>query len=67
MAGKQLGKGAYGSVQLAAHNKTGVFVAIKQVDKAFVQQVGKVKHVIREKELLFELQHPNIISLYATF
>ena len=40
---------------MAAHNKTGVHVAIKVVDKAFVQQVGKVKHVIREKELLFEL------------
>ena len=29
--------------------------------------LNKEKHVLREKNLLAELKHPNIIELYSTF
>jgi serine/threonine protein kinase len=38
-------------------------VAIKQIEKQQIQQVGKTRSVFREKDLLFELDHPFIIKL----
>lgn len=62
-----LGQGAYGQVQHAQEVKGGRDVAIKIVSIATITRFNKEKHVFREKALLNELHHPNIIELYATF
>ena len=63
---KELGKGAYGKVNLCKDKKTDELVAIKSVSKDYVAKLGKIKHVFREKDLLSELIHPFIIKLKDT-
>lgn len=42
-------------------------VAIKAVSIRKILELNKERHILREKELLMELKHPNIIELYTTF
>ena len=64
--GKVLGQGAYGKVILSKVNATGETVAIKEVNKDQIVQLGKRKHIFREKNLLNEMDHPFIIKLIGT-
>jgi serine/threonine protein kinase len=41
-------------------------VAIKLVSKEQIAQLGKMRHVFREKDLLFELKSQYVIELLAT-
>lgn len=65
--GKLLGRGAYGVVNLATEKDTGITVAIKTVRMSQVLELGKERHILREKNLLNTLQHPTIIKLLKTF
>lgn len=62
-----LGRGAYGVVNLATEKDTGNTVAIKSVSIEQVSQLGKERHIFREKELLNSLNHSSIIKLLKTF
>jgi serine/threonine protein kinase len=42
-------------------------VAIKAVSIRKILELNKERHILREKELLMELKHPNIIELFTTF
>ena len=42
-------------------------VAIKTVSIQKICDIGKERHIMREKELLKTLKHPNIIELYGAF
>lgn len=42
-------------------------MAIKTVRMSQVLELGKQRHILREKELLNTLQHPTIIKLLKTF
>jgi serine/threonine protein kinase len=42
-------------------------VAIKIVSIATITHFSKERHVLREKELLNELRHPNVVELFQTF
>ena len=42
-------------------------MAVKIVSIATIARFGKERHVFREKAILNELHHANIIELYATF
>ena len=64
--GQVLGQGAYGKVILSTEKATGTTVAIKEVNKEQILQLGKQRHIFREKELLFEMDHPFIIKLLGT-
>ena len=64
--GKTVGQGAYGRVCIAKDKVSGNVVAIKLVSKEQIQQLGKMRHVFREKDLLFELKSQYVIELLAT-
>ena len=64
--GQVLGQGAFGKVFLATDNTSKQTVAIKEVSKKQIQELGKVRHIFREKNLLNEMDHPFIIKLVGT-
>lgn len=64
--GQVLGQGAYGKVILSTEKESGKVVAIKEVNKKQIISLGKSRHIFREKDLLFEMDHPFIIKLLGT-
>jgi serine/threonine protein kinase len=56
-----IGEGAFGEVSLAVENATKQTVAIKAVSIRKILELNKERHILREKELLKDLKHPNII------
>jgi 3-phosphoinositide dependent protein kinase-1 len=65
---KELGRGAYAKVDLAKYksNKTEL-IAIKILDKHFMDKLNKSHEAYIEKEILRKVNHPNVISLISTF
>lgn len=64
---KEVGEGSYGRVYLAKRVSDGKKVAIKMLDKHHLIKSHKVEHVMREKKILSEFTHPNLIELVGTF
>lgn len=62
-----IGEGAFGEVSLAVEKESKRNVAIKSVSIRKILELNKERHILREKELLMDLKHPNIIQLYTTF
>lgn len=68
-----LGMGAFGKVWLTSHetlNKDGdetLPYALKQLDKHQLIQSKQVKGVIREKEIMYSIEHPFLIQLVSSF
>lgn len=60
---RTIGKGIFSSVKLAKHTITGIFVAIKIIDKSCLSPEN-LKKVYRESDILKELHHSNIVKLY---
>jgi serine/threonine protein kinase len=60
---KIVGEGAFGKVILGKHKQTQHMVAIKQISQQQINELGKVRSIYREKDLLFELDHQFIIKL----
>ena len=52
-----LDSGAYGVVKLAKHKLINKPVALKIIDADKLEKVGKTRHVFREKDLLYQLNH----------
>jgi tRNA A-37 threonylcarbamoyl transferase component Bud32 len=65
--GKLLGRGAFGKVSLGMHKITNQLVAIKSINKEFLEEERSRRKVAKEVSILKKLQHPNIINLYETF
>ncbi|CAI2363276.1 unnamed protein product [Moneuplotes crassus] len=64
---KEVGEGSYGRVYLAKRVSDKKKVAIKMLDKHHLIKSHKVEHVMREKKILSEFAHPNLIELVGTF
>lgn len=62
-----LGKGSYGFVQLVKHVKTGKTFALKAVSKQRIVETKQKAHVMDEKNLMTQLNHPFMVKLLATF
>ena len=62
-----LGEGAFGTVTAAYDKIKKRKVAIKSVNIMKTIELHKERHVLRERELMNELSHPNIIKLLQTF
>lgn len=61
--GSQLGKGSYGVVYMGYHRDTAKRYAIK-----LSMSVGFLRHrVEREYKLLKDIDHPNVVRLYAVY
>ena len=48
----KLGKGAYGQVHLVKNKNSDQLFALKEVDRLFVEKVGKVESIFRERDIL---------------
>ncbi|KAF8455048.1 kinase-like domain-containing protein [Kalaharituber pfeilii] len=65
---KCLGKGAYGTVLLVRHIKTGKLYAQKQLKKASLITTKKlVEQTMTERQILEAIRHPFIVKLYYAF
>ncbi|KAF4320499.1 hypothetical protein BBO99_00008053, partial [Phytophthora kernoviae] len=62
-----LGVGTYGVVKLAKHKPSGMSVALKVLSKEHVVATRQEKHILRERAVHLQLQHPLIARLYGTF
>jgi serine/threonine protein kinase len=60
---KKIGNGKFGLVKLGENKKTHQKVAIKIIDKSFLNVVDK-NSIITEAEVMTYLRHPNVIQLY---
>lgn len=62
-----LGNGAYGEVMLAEKKEGGQIVAIKKLEKEFMEKEKKMYQVLNERTIMAELSHPGIPKLYSFF
>ncbi|KAI8914348.1 kinase-like domain-containing protein [Gorgonomyces haynaldii] len=63
--GDRIGRGAYGDVFIGLNLHTWEMMAIKEVDTARLQRLGKGKKIAditHEMEILQSLEHPNIVK-----
>lgn len=64
---KVLGKGSFGEVILCKDKITGQECAVKVISKRQVKHKTDKDSLLREVQLLKELDHPNIMKLFAFF
>lgn len=66
---KVLGEGQFGIVFLVAYRGKGIteLFALKTVSRAKIVQYGIESHIVNEKKVLEELDHPNILKLHKTY
>ena len=62
-----LGEGSFGKVYLGIEKNTQHKYALKVINKYHLQKNNKTESAFRERDLLKELRHPNIIEQYSTF
>lgn len=62
-----LGRGTFGTVQLARHLDTGATVAVKTLARRLVHELHQEKNIMREQSVHLGLAHPFVAKLYATF
>ncbi|XP_053625457.1 serine/threonine-protein kinase PLK4 [Plodia interpunctella] len=64
---EHLGKGGFAHVYRARCRKTGLFVAIKMIDKALMARANMIGRVRQEVTIHSRLKHPAILELYTFF
>ena len=62
-----LGVGTFSRVNLVEHKRTGKTYALKRMEKRTIEQLKQKTHIMNEKKILEEMDHPFIIQLHATF
>lgn len=65
--GRMLGKGAFGKVNLGMHKLARKLVAIKSMNKQFLNDERSRKKVMQEVSIIKRTRHPNVVKLYETF
>ena len=64
---KELGMGSFGTVYLVSHKKTKAQYALKAIDKTVEENLEEKANFNREVEIMYKLNHPNIVKLYGHF
>ncbi|KOB74646.1 Polo-like kinase 4 [Operophtera brumata] len=64
---EHLGKGGFAHVYRARCRHTGLFVAIKMIDKALMASAGMIGRVRQEVTIHSRLKHPAILELHTFF
>lgn len=64
---KTLGKGGFGKVYLVEQKSTKKLYALKTIKKLFIIEKKQFEQVKREKEILYEANHPFLVGLQAAF
>jgi len=62
--GPQIGAGSFGTVRKCTHIKTGQIRAVKLLQK---DSAMKAEIILKELEILRDLDHPNIVKLYEYY
>ena len=62
-----LGKGAFGKVNLGMHKIARKLVAIKSMNKDFLNDEKSKKKLMQEVSIIKRTRHPNVVKLYETF
>ena len=65
--GKKLGEGRFSIVKLATHSLTNQPVAIKILDKTKIVEKEDLERIIREMEMLAELDNDHVIKVYQIY
>jgi serine/threonine protein kinase len=65
--GELLGKGAFGRVILGVHVLTGLKVAIKLIEKSYMQEERRRRKVFQEILAMRSIRSPYILPLYEVF
>jgi len=64
--GEEIGRGAFSVVKRAKHKKTGREVAVKFIEKKYVDKQDLML-LGREIDIMKKLDHPNVLKLYEVF
>jgi len=64
---KTIGTGSFGRVHLVKSKTNGKFYAMKAIPKARIAKEQQIEHILEEKRILSELNHPLFIKLLGTF
>ena len=64
---KLIGKGAFGKVVLGIHKLTGKYVAIKEIEKKYIQDEFSQHKVFQEIYILKKIRHAHVIRLLEVF
>jgi serum/glucocorticoid-regulated kinase 2 len=64
---KTLGKGGFGKVYLVEKKDTKELFALKTIKKLFIIEKKQFDQVKREKEILYEANHPFLVGLKSAF
>ena len=62
-----LGKGSYGTVRLVKLNSSGKHYALKCMLIEQIEKANHQNHLINERKVMKELDHPFMPKLYTTF
>ena len=66
-AGKMLGRGAFGKVNLGMHKLTRKLVAIKSINQEYLTDDKQRSKIMHEVGILLRLRHESVVKLYETF
>jgi len=61
--GTTLGRGSYAKVVQARNSKTGEQVAMKIMDRKFIERENVIEYVKKEISVMHSLKHPNVVAL----
>ena len=64
---KTLGTGTFSVVKLGIHRITQKKVAIKILDKNKIESKDDLERIIREMQILTEMDHPNVIKVFKIY
>ena len=64
---KTLGTGTFSVVKLGMHRITQKKVAIKILDKNKIESKDDLERIIREMQILTEMDHPNVIKVFKIY
>jgi serine/threonine protein kinase len=62
-----LGRGSFGYVKLVEHMVTGETYALKAVNKTDIVATGQQVHIMNEKKVMMDMNHPFLVKLHGTF
>eukprot|EP00742_Colponemidia_sp_Colp-10_P004979 GILJ01005320.1.p1 GENE.GILJ01005320.1~~GILJ01005320.1.p1 ORF type:complete len:912 (-),score=162.78 GILJ01005320.1:118-2697(-) len=65
--GSVLGKGFFGEVRKVTERKTGRVLALKTVSKRVIESHNMLEQLKREIDIMYNLTHPHIITLFYHF
>lgn len=62
-----MGKGAFGKVNLAIHRLSDKLVALKSINKQFMNEEVSKQKIMQEFNILTKIKHVNVVRLHESF